>query len=227
VTAILPLYTLSRYRPRARPRQTSMQPATDERNRPPDTSSIAPTASWRGTDGEAATASAPRERAERPSTDPAAEDPRGERQPNPTVSLADVAWISAGDGSRAIGDLEDQATRYHLDRHELTINADFRAITDLTRHWQDRYRGIAGARTVVEAQVREWCEQILVEVVLAARSSSWTSEQLDALLSPGSLTAALLPRHLLHATLHKRLAQKIGAPRSPISCCDGADVPNR
>jgi hypothetical protein len=65
---------------------------------------------------------------------------------------------------------------------------------------------------VIEAQVREWCEQILVEVVLAARSSSWTPEQLDALLSRGSLTAALLPRHLLHATLQKRLGQKLGPP---------------
>ncbi len=217
VTAILPLYTLSRYRPTARPRQTPMKPATAERNRPPGTSTIAPTASRRGTDGEAATESAPSERAERPSTDPPVGDPRDEQQPDSTVSLPDVAWISAHDGSRAIGDLEDQAARYHLDRHELTINADFRAITDLTSHWQDRYRGIAGARTVVEAQVREWCEQILVEVVLAARSSSWTPEQLDALLSPGSLTAAPLPRHLLHATLHKRLAQKLGAPRNPIS----------
>jgi hypothetical protein len=67
---------------------------------------------------------------------------------------------------------------------------------------------------VIEAQVREWCEQILVEVVLAARSSSWTPEQLDALLSRGSLTAALLPRHLLHATLQKRLGQKLVPPRS-------------
>ena len=57
----------------------------------------------------------------------------------------------------------------------------------------------------------------LVELVLAARCSSWTLEQLDALLSPGSLTAALLPRHLLHATLQKRLAQKLGATRNPIN----------
>ena len=67
---------------------------------------------------------------------------------------------------------------------------------------------------MIEAQVREWCEQILVEVVLAARNSSWTAEQLDALLSPTSFTAALLPRHLLHATLQKRLGQKLGTPRS-------------
>ncbi|HYB27544.1 MAG TPA: hypothetical protein VEF89_13065, partial [Solirubrobacteraceae bacterium] len=107
--------------------------------------------------------------------------------------------------------------RYHLERHELTINGDFRAITDLISHWQARYRGIAGARTVIEAQVREWREQNLVEVVLAARSSSWSDEQLQALLSPTSFTAALLPRHLLHATLQKRLAQKLGAPRNPVS----------
>ena len=61
--------------------------------------------------------------------------------------------------------------------------------------------------------MHEWCEQILVEVVLAARSSSWSNEQLHALLSPASFTAALLPRHLLHATLQRRLAQKLGAPR--------------
>ena len=62
--------------------------------------------------------------------------------------------------------------------------------------------------------MREWWEQILVEVVLAARNSSWTTEPLDALLLPTSLTAALLPRHLLHATLQKRLGQKLGTSRS-------------
>ncbi|MGO9900332.1 MAG: hypothetical protein ACLP0J_11690 [Solirubrobacteraceae bacterium] len=56
--------------------------------------------------------------------------------------------------------------------------------------------------------VREWCEQVLVEVVLAARNSTWSQEQLDALLSPTAFTAALLPRHLLHTMLRKRLAQK-------------------
>jgi hypothetical protein len=63
--------------------------------------------------------------------------------------------------------------------------------------------------------VREWCEQVLVEVVLAARNSTWSQEQLDALLSPTAFTAALLPRHLLHAMLQKRLAQKLGSPGTP------------
>ena len=58
--------------------------------------------------------------------------------------------------------------------------------------------------------ISEWCEQVLVEVVLAARNSEWDEDQLAALLSPTSLSAALLPRQLLHAILQKRLAQKLG-----------------
>ena len=144
------------------------------------------------------------------------------------MDLPDVAWISARDGTRAPGDLEDQAARYHPSRHELTINSDFRAISDLIAHWCHRYQGVPGARTVIEAQVREWCEQILVEVVLAVRNSDWNEERLDALLSPTSFTAALLPRHLLHATLQKRLAQKLGTPRSePARPSSGASVPRR
>ena len=133
------------------------------------------------------------------------------------VSLPEVAWISARDGSRAPGDLEDQAARYHPGRHELTINADFRAISDLIAHWRRRYQGVPGAHTVIEAQAREWCEQVLIEVVLAARNSRWREEQLDALLSPTSFTAALLPRHLLHATPKKRLTQKLGTPPNTIN----------
>lgn len=70
---------------------------------------------------------------------------------------------------------------------------------------------------MIEAHVREWCEQVLVEVVLAARNSVWSQEQLDALLSPTAFTAALLPRHLLHAMLQKRLAQKLSSPRTGTS----------
>ena len=112
-------------------------------------------------------------------------------------------------------DLEDLAARYHPARHELTINADFRAIRDLIHATGgERYENVPGSLgPVIEAQVTEWCEQVLVEVVLAARYWIWIDEQLAALLSPTSLSAALLPRQLLHAILQKRLAQKLGAPR--------------
>jgi hypothetical protein len=135
--------------------------------------------------------------------------------PRPALSISPMS-----PGSPPATAPEDPATSRtrppattHPARHELTINADFRAITDLTAHWRARYRAVPGAQPVIDGHVREWCEQILVEVVLAARNSGWNPEQFDALLSPTSLTAALLPRHLLHAMLQKRLGQKLGAPR--------------
>ena len=216
VGAILPLYRLSRYRPT---RTRSPRPDEPATARPANDST-----------------SPPARRRPAPSTEPAAHpacasvqpeadhilaggqapaDDRDDDAPSTAiVDLPDVAWISARDATRAPGDLEDQAARYHPARHELTINADFRAITDLLAHWRGRYRRVPGADAMIEAQVREWCEQILVEVVLAARNSHWSAEQLDALLSPSSFTAALLPRQLLHATLQKRLGQKLGTARS-------------
>ncbi|MGA2014726.1 MAG: hypothetical protein ABSH51_29950 [Solirubrobacteraceae bacterium] len=226
VASILPLYRLSRYRPTPAPRPS---PATGDRDDPPNRTRRSK---------PAAPVAPSTKNADRIITDSAA-------APNPTdgalpadcrdredgadaiVDLPDVAWISARDGTRAAGDLEDQAARYHPARHELTVNADFRAIDDLTAHWRQRYQGVPGAHAVIEAHVREWCEQVLVEVVLAARNSIWSDEQLDALLSPTSFTAALLPRHLLHAMLRKRLAQKLGAPDPRAVDVDTPDDRNR
>ena len=211
VTPILALYRLSRYRATRHPTQSSARSKVG--------STTGGRASWAPIDGEAS--GAPIADGVRSASD--IDDVRGrvgeqhsanEPCPAPMVDLPNVAWISARDGSRAPGDLEDQAARYHPARHELTINADFRAISDLITHWQDRYKGVPGARAVIEAHVREWCEQILVEVVLAARASTWSAEQLEALLSPTAFTVALLPRHLLYAILQKRLAQKLGPPHA-------------
>ena len=216
VSAILPLYRLSRYRPTRTHSPRPDGPATarpaNESTGPP-----APRRSAPSTEPAAHPAYAPvqREPDRGLAGDQApADDPDEDALSTAIVDLPDVAWISARDATRAPGDLEDQAARYHPARHELTINADFRAITDLLAHWRGRYRGVPGADAMIEAQVREWCEQILVEVVLAARNSHWSAEQLDALLSPSSFTAALLPRQLLHATLQRRLGQRLGAPRS-------------
>jgi hypothetical protein len=218
VSAILPLYQLSRYRP-ARP--TAPRPTRTGASGGGDTPAGA-VQTKRGACNAAIAASSPTPSDTETAHDHSGSGPLtdcsdGGGRPEPMVGLPDVAWISARDGSRAASDLEDQAARYHPARHELTINADFRAITDLIGHWQRRYHGVPGARTVIEAHVREWCEQVLIEVVLAARHSTWREEQLDALLSPTSFTAALLPRHFLHATLKKRLAQKLGTPKNTIS----------
>ena len=213
VASILPLYRLSRYRPTQSPRPS---PVTADRDDPPTkTRRAKPTAPTTPPTKDADSIITGDAASPNPADGaPPADGSDSQGGADPIVDLPDVAWISARDGTRAPGDLEDQAARYHPARHELTVNADFRAINDLTTHWQRRYTGIPGAHAVIEAHVREWCEQVLIEVVLAARNSSWSQDQLDALLSPTAFTAALLPRHLLHAMLQKRLAQKLGAPRT-------------
>jgi hypothetical protein len=122
--------------------------------------------------------------------------------------------VSVRDGTRAPGDLEDRAARYHRDRNQLTVNADFRVFTDMVARWTRPYRGMPGARPAVEALVREWFEQTLIETVLSARtlegSPHWSSEQIDELVSESALVTACLPRQLLDAALHKRLAQRLG-----------------
>jgi hypothetical protein len=213
VASILPLYRLSRYRPTPAPRPS---PATSDPCDPPNRTRRAKrAASTARSPKDADSISIDNVASPNPATGaPPADDSDLDDGADAVVDLPDVAWISARDGTRAAGDLEDQAARYHPARHELTVNADFRAIGDLTTHWHHRYTGVPGAHAVIEAQVREWCEQVLVEVVLAARNSTWSQDQLDALLSPTAFTAALLPRHLLHAMLQKRLAQKLGSPRT-------------
>ena len=216
ISAILPLYRLSRYRPTRPESHSATEPATA---RPGSEPTGAPTENPASPSTEPAADPAHTSVEREPDrrlvgSRPPADDPDDDVHSPTIIDLPDVAWVSARDATRAPGDLEDQAARYHPGRRELTINADFRAITDLIAHWRARYRGVPGAHAVIEAQVREWCEQVLVEVVLAARNSHWTAEQLDALLSPSSFTAALLPRQLLHSTLQKRLGQKLGAPRS-------------
>ena len=216
VSAILPLYRLSRYRPTPPAGESPRQAATNTCvESPADTRAPGTPARRQQPTPDAASTPANADCRYEPSGgQPLTVDVDSEKRPEPMVTLPDVAWISARDGSRATGDLEDQAARYHPGRHELTINADFRAITDLIGHCRRRYQGVPGAHQVIEAQVREWCEQILVEVVLAVRTSSWSADQPDTLLSPTSFSAALLPRHLLHATLQRRLAQKLGQPRA-------------
>ena len=215
VTAILPLYRLSHYRPTPPQSGSSVLPSTGSREEKPGSARITTSAPPRSEPtAHPIHASSNRELAHAPAAgESSRRNGRHEALSPPTVNLPDVAWTSARDGTRAPGDLEDLAARYHPSRHELTINADFRAITDLIAYWRGRYRGVPGAHATIEAQVREWCEQTLVEVVLAARNSHWSPEQLDALLAPRSFTAALLPRQLLHATLQKRLGQKLGPPR--------------
>jgi hypothetical protein len=206
LTAHLPLYRISRYRAARLPGGRDTSPGA---SRPADVDE--PAAHTPGS-GAPPPWQAMRE------TDPGSaadegEDAGGEEE-GAVVELPEVTWVSVRDRTRAPGDLEDQAARYHAERHELTINADFRVFADMASRWERKYQGVPGARGAIDALVREWFEQTLVEVVLSARSFGhsphWDSAELADLLSPAALTAAVLPRQLVDAQIHKRLAQMLG-----------------
>jgi hypothetical protein len=152
VTPLLTLYRLSRYRP-----ERDAQPARARRPGPTNHEAAAEAA----TDGLDQPMLAARSSGV---DDGRAATHDRDASGHVEANLPDVAWISRRDGTRAPGDLEDQAARYDPSRHELTINVDFRAITDMTAYWRQRYEGVPGSRAVIEAQVCEWCEQLLVEV---------------------------------------------------------------
>ena len=173
VTAIMPLYRLSRYRPPRPPRVPATAPAISEPMQSQHDSPLVRHSTREAHIGADTNATSVNAHARRDLASREADGGRAE----PPLDLPDVAWISGRDGTRALGDFEDQAARYHPARHELTINADFRSITDLIGHWRRRYQGVPGARTVIEGQVHEWCEQVLVEVVLAAaaRAGRWSN----------------------------------------------------
>ena len=111
----------------------------------------------------------------------------------------EVTWVTAEDGSRADGDLEDRAARYLADQNMLLINGDFRAFTDMTERWEKLYDYVSGAKTTIKDVVREWFEQQLIETVMSAHALAgcrrWSEQEVAELWTESALTAAVLPRY--------------------------------
>lgn len=126
----------------------------------------------------------------------------------------ETKWIVLADGSRSAGDLEDRAAKYLVDQNLLLINGDFRAFTDMVERWIGRYASVPGCRGAVEDTVREWFEQQLVETVMSAlalkQGGKWSMEELPALWSETSLTAAVLPRYHIDMNIKRVLGQRLG-----------------
>jgi hypothetical protein len=133
-----------------------------------------------------------------------------------TAWIPEVLWISAEDGTRPPGDLEDLAARWERGTNTLTINADFRSYKDLEADAMEEFDATHGADVLVVAGVREVYAQQLVEAVVHARalegSGRWSRDRVDSeLLTPGALTAVVGNRVLLWLDLRKRLGQRLGA----------------
>jgi hypothetical protein len=125
-----------------------------------------------------------------------------------------VSWITAEDGSRALGDLEDRAARYLAESNQLLINADFRAFTDMVARWTSKYEATGSQATVIRDAVREWFEQQLIETILSAwalrHTGRWSMAELPQLWNDAALTAAVLPRYHIDVNIKRTLGQRLG-----------------
>jgi hypothetical protein len=125
-----------------------------------------------------------------------------------------VSWISAEDGSRSAGDLEDRAARYLAESNQLLVNADFRAFTDMVERWISKYEVSGSQATVIRDTVREWFEQQLIETILSAwalrHTGRWSMVELPELWSESALTAAVLPRYHIDVNIKRSLGQRLG-----------------
>lgn len=126
-------------------------------------------------------------------------------------------WISADEGTRLVGDLEDRAARFLLGQNTLLINADFRVFTDMVDRWSGNYKQLPGATLAVKEVVHEWFEQQLIETVLSAQAlrntGKWSIQELEKLWSEEALTASVLPRWHIDQSVKRVLGQRLGSLR--------------
>lgn len=126
-----------------------------------------------------------------------------------------VMWVSAADGTRVQGFLEDRAATYIPDAHQLQINGDFRVFEDMVQHYAKVYGQVPGVEDTVVEVVREWFEQTLVETVLGVNalegSQAWTADEIAKALSEESLSAAVMPRYHHDYAIRRALGSKLGS----------------
>lgn len=132
-----------------------------------------------------------------------------------------VRWVSAADGTRQAGDMEDRAAKYLEKDNMLQINADFRVFTDMIKRWTEYFGSVPGAQSVVQEVVREWFEQSLVEAVLSSNTlrnaQHWSIEDVHSMLSPEGLTAVVLPRWHIEQSIKRALGSKFGALKGKVA----------
>jgi hypothetical protein len=135
--------------------------------------------------------------------------------PVDTFTEPKTTWISAEEGTRTPGDLEDRAARFLLQQNTLLINADFRVFTDMVDRWCANYKQMPGSSGTVKEVVHEWFEQQLIEAVMSAQalknSGKWSLQELETVWSELALTAAVLPRWHIDQSVKRSLGHRLGS----------------
>jgi hypothetical protein len=134
--------------------------------------------------------------------------------------IPDVVWLSASDGANIPDLLDDRAALYLPEDNLIQANGDFRVYTDMADYWSDEYEMPRGNEIIV-AVVREWFQQALVETVLGAQALQgerrWSPRDMETILSPEALTAAVMQRYHVANAVKRALGAKIGSRRDKVA----------
>ncbi len=80
--------------------------------------------------------------------------------------------------------------------------------------WAAEFEGAPGSRVVCEGVIRGWFEQTLVEAFLGVQhlkdSPEWDCRDIEAALSEGALTAAIMPRYFINYAAKRDISTKLG-----------------
>lgn len=125
-----------------------------------------------------------------------------------------VKWVSVRDKTRTVDFLEDRAAKYLPEANTIQANADFRVFTDMMNRWRKFYSHVPSAEPIIEATVKEWFQQQLVETVLGAlalrKSGNWSEQEAEDLWSDAALTSAVLPRYHVDERIKRSLGSRLG-----------------
>ena len=129
-----------------------------------------------------------------------------------------TVWIGVEDGTCALGFLEDRAAIYLPEQNLLQISRDFWVFGGMVEHCNKVAAAQIGAEPVVEATVRGWYEQALVETVIGVRAlrhrKEWSDRDIEKALSPEALTAAVMQRYHVARCTAEELQRKL--PRTTL-----------
>ncbi len=130
--------------------------------------------------------------------------------------IPDVVWLSEADGASIPDLLDDRAALYLPEDNLIQANGDFRVYADMVNYWSDAY-GMPHGNEIVVAVVREWFQQALIETVLGAQALQgerrWSPKDMETILSPEALTAAVMQRYHVANAVKRTLGAKIGSLR--------------
>lgn len=130
-------------------------------------------------------------------------------------NLPQTTWISAEEGTRENGDLEDRAARYSREENTIYINRDFRVFDGLRTAASESYPHASAVD--VKRSVEEWVSLQLTETVMGVLSLQGSPEwsdatTIEAAISSEALTAAVMPRYATYSLIKRQLGGIVGAP---------------